>query len=43
MDNDRMFSDVIREMLDAFIDGDDKNYDSIREMNAWITRQRKAK
>ena len=30
-------------MLDAFIDGDDKNYDSIREMSAWIAGQRKAK
>jgi len=30
-------------MIDAFIDGDDKNYDSIREMNAWIAGQRKTK
>lgn len=28
-------------MIDAFVTGDDKNYDSIREMNGWISRQRK--
>lgn len=28
-------------MIDAFVAGDDKNYDSIRAMNAWIARQRK--
>lgn len=31
-------------MIDSFIDGDDKNYDSIRAMNRWIsTQQKKAK
>lgn len=28
-------------MIDAFVGGDDKNYDSIRAMNMWIDRQRK--
>lgn len=28
-------------MIDSFVAGDDKNYDSIRAMNAWIARQRK--
>ncbi len=28
-------------MIDAFVAGDDKNYDSIREMNAWTARQQK--
>lgn len=29
-------------MIDSFVAGDDKNYDSIRAMNDWISRQRKA-
>lgn len=28
-------------MIDAFVGGDDKNYDSIRAMNVWIDGQRK--
>lgn len=28
-------------MIDAFVSGDDKNYDSIRAMNTWIAQQRK--
>lgn len=28
-------------MIDAFVPGDDANYDTIREMNTWLTGQRK--
>lgn len=28
-------------MIDSFVAGDDKNYDSIRAINAWATKQRK--
>lgn len=28
-------------MIDSFVAGDDTNYNSIRAMNDWITRQRK--
>jgi phosphonate transport system substrate-binding protein len=27
-------------MIDSFVAGDDKNYDSIRTMNSWIAAQR---
>lgn len=30
-------------MVDSFVSGNDKNYDSIREMNVWIARQQSAK
>ena len=29
-------------MIDSFVAGDDKNYDSIRAMNTWVAEQRKA-
>jgi len=29
-------------MIDSFVAGDDKNYDTIRTMNTWIARQRNA-
>jgi phosphonate transport system substrate-binding protein len=29
-------------MIDGFVAGDDKNYDSIRAMNTWVAEQRKA-
>lgn len=29
-------------MIEAFVAGDDKNYDSIRAMNTWVAEQRKA-
>lgn len=28
-------------MIDSFVEGDDKNYDTIRSMNSWITGQKK--
>jgi phosphonate transport system substrate-binding protein len=28
-------------MIDSFVAGDDKNYDSIRAMNSWVATQRK--
>jgi phosphonate transport system substrate-binding protein len=29
-------------MIDRFVAGDDKNYDSVRAINAWVAKQRKA-
>ena len=28
-------------MIDGFVAGDDKNYDTIRAMNSWVAAQRK--